>query len=374
MTMEGKSVNQSRLFLAGIGMITPAGGNVPLTAAAVKAGVNVYSESRFFNRRGRPIIMARVPLEVFTTLDLEIDYGQHNGNAQYDRIIKMAVIAINEACEGYNVEQPVPLLLAMPEPAAQVDFLTPSVFTNNLAQHCPSWVGAKINRGFHSGRAAGLEALDFAYRYLDDSYHDFILLGGSDSFGHYSRLEPLDDMARLLSTGSQDSFAPGEAAAFLLLTRYPDKALVKDGYMISLCYPGLAHEPGHLYSEEAYRGEALDRAFKNLFQAVSVRLSISRIYSSMNGERHWAKEHGVAYLRNREAFAESLETVHPADVYGDLGAATAPALVALAATDLWSSTGSGRYLVYSSSDYGLRGAVLLEKIRAINGSVRENEP
>src|SRR5690606_40289870 len=97
MTMEGKSVNQTRLFLAGIGMITPAGGNVPLTAAAVKAGVNVYSESRFFNRRGKPIIMARVPLEVFTTLDLEIDYGQHNGNAQYDRIIKMAVIAINEA-------------------------------------------------------------------------------------------------------------------------------------------------------------------------------------------------------------------------------------------------------------------------------------
>jgi len=52
---------------------------------------------------------------------------------------------------------------------------------------------------------------------------------------------------------------------------------------------------------------------------------------------------------------------HPADGYGDLGAATAPALIALAATDLLERNEANTHLVYSLSDYGLRGAVLVNR-------------
>jgi 3-oxoacyl-[acyl-carrier-protein] synthase-1 len=53
-----------------------------------------------------------------------------------------------------------------------------------------------------------------------------------------------------------------------------------------------------LLSDETYRGDGLDAAFK---QALSEHAGegIHTIYASMNGENYWAKEFGVAYLRNK---------------------------------------------------------------------------
>lgn len=351
-----------RLFLAGIGMVTPVGGNTALTTASVTAGVSAYSASQYRDKRTQRIIMANVPTEVFMSLDADIDSGQHS-SAQHERVIRMAIIALNEACSSLDMDCGLPLALAAPEPFSQNDFVNPAVLTENLANNCRPWIEQQLCRSFHSGRAAGIEALDFAYHYLLGTDNDYLLIGGSDCHRHYSRLDPLDAADRLLSAGAQDGFAPGEGATFLLLTPRPEKALVRNGYIIGIGRPGLAQEPGHFYSDEPYLGEGLDKAFK-LALAGEEEISVERIYSSMNGESYWAKEYGVALLRNRAAFAEDVSVEHPADAYGDLGAATAPSLMALAATELWRRATHNDYLVYSSSDYGLRGAVVLSKIKA----------
>jgi len=85
---------------------------------------------------------------------------------------------------------------------------------------------------------------------------------------------------------------------FLLLTRHPERALTQSNHIIALCPPGSSQEPGHLLSDETYRGDGLDAAFK---QALSEHAGegIHTIYASMNGENYWAKEFGVAYLRNK---------------------------------------------------------------------------
>lgn len=56
---------------------------------------------------------------------------------------------------------------------------------------------------------------------------------------------------------------------------------------------------------------------------------------------------------------------HPADCYGDLGAATAIALIALAAEHLYKHKSAKKHLVYSSSDSAKRGAIVVEKITAL---------
>ncbi len=78
----------------------------------------------------------------------------------------------------------------------------------------------------------------------------------------------------------------------------------------------------------------------------------------MTGESHWAKEWGVAYLRAQSAFDDSHGFHHPADCFGDTGAASGPLMVGLAALGI-----SGRYrrspaLAYGSSDHGTRAAVI----------------
>ena len=82
----------------------------------------------------------------------------------------------------------------------------------------------------------------------------------------------------------------------------------------------------------------------------------------MNGEHHWAKEYGVAFIRNQASFQDPVRTEHPADCYGDVGAATGSVLIALAAEHLYSHDGANAHLVYGSSDLSRRGPVVVEKM------------
>ncbi len=352
--------NKKKLYIAGMGMITPVGGNVAMTAAAVAASISAYKVSDFYNLEDQPITMASVPGSIFEEIEADIGTGDRF-NTLHDRVTKMAIIAIREACGQQTTEHPIPLILAMSEAQLELDKLSP--LSQDVEKNCKPWVSASVTRSIRGGRAAGIEALEFAFRYLFDSANDFLLIGGSDSYQDDYLLAPLHKAGRLLTTDSSDSFAPGEAACFLLLTRYPELALVRNGHVIALNQPGIADEPGHLYSEAPYRGDGLDQAFKKAL-INQPEQSIHSIYSSMNGEHHWAKEYGVAFLRNRKMFQDPVRFEHPADCYGDLGSATATTLIALAAEHLFKSTKAQAHLVYSSSDTAKRGAIVIEKMRA----------
>lgn len=162
-----------------------------------------------------------------------------------------------------------------------------------------------------------------------------MLIAGSDSYHDTQRLDPLEKSKRLLSVNPGNGFVPGEGASFLLLRRDP-----------------------------SFLGQGLDQAFKNALQNNS--LSIDQIYSSMNGERYWSKEYGIAQLRNSQHFTSDCKTQHPADCYGDLGSATATTLMALSALNLFKQQTVSQHLVYCSSDTKMRGAVRVEKCHIDN--------
>ena len=363
--------HQTKLYIAGMGMITPVGGNAAMTFAAVNASISAYTlSSDFYNQHFQPVTLAAIPDAVFS--DVEADIIQGDGfNEQHDRIIKMAIIALREACSQQTIKQPIPLVLAMPEVHPGVEHSNASELIKNLVKNCQPWISTSLSRSIHTGRAAGLEALAFAFDYLYDLANDFILIGGSDSNLGDSRLNPLDAANRLLAQGNSDGFAPGEAAGFLLLTRRPELALIRDDHIIALNPPGIADEHGHLFSDLPYRGEGLDQAFKKALAHYS-RTPVHSIYGSMNGENYWAKEYGVAFIRNRIAFQDPVRFEHPADCYGDIGSATSPILIALAAEHLFKTRQAGAHLVYSSSDTEKRGAVVVEKIAVSTLVAAEN--
>lgn len=351
--------DQPRLYIAGMGVITAVGANAPMTAALIDAQMSAYAETDYIGQGGQPVMMAAVPDLVFEEVEAQIGDGDRF-NARHDRVIKMAIIAMREACAQHDTQQPVPLILAMPPGPGDEAGLTPLV--QNLERNCKPWINAEQTRRIHSGRAAGIEAIDFAFRYLYDLPDEFLLVGGSDSYRDDARLGPLVDAERLLVVGARDGFAPGEAAGFLLLTRKPERALRRGGHIVALNPPGIAEELGHLYSQEPYRGDGLDLAFKQALANHHSQQKIHRVYSSMNGEHHWAKEYGVAFIRNKPHFHEPVEIEHPAEYYGDIGAATAPVLIALAAEHLFNNAKATADLVYSSSDHTQRGAIVIEKI------------
>lgn len=125
-----------------------------------------------------------------------------------------------------------------------------------------------------------------------------VLIGGSDNYQNSELLAALDKEDRLLAPGVVDGFAPGESTGFVLLTRNPTLALHSATHLPSLLTPGIADEPGHLFNDEIYRGDGLDQAFKDALTAYDGDINIGNIYSSMNFEHFWAKEYGVAKIRN----------------------------------------------------------------------------
>jgi len=351
---------QQRAYIVGTGMITSIGANAAMTAASVRAGISRYTISDYLTNEGQPITMCSMPEEVFSSMQVDVDEWDYY-SGQYDHIIKMAIIALQEAVSGLRFERPIPLVLAMPEPGADISPIFPKMLITSLVKQSELPLSVERVRTIHTGRAAGIQGLDLALRYLYELGEDYVLLGGSDSHACYPRLEELDARERLLTSTSLDGFAPGEGAGFLLLTRHPARGLTRDGHIVALCSPGESEEPGHIYSDEPYRGDGLDQAFKLALQNHQGP-AIRTVYSSMNGERYWAKEYGVAMMRSKSCFQEEVTVEHPADCYGDLGAATGPVLIGLAADNLLKQPGLATHLVYSSSDCASRAALRVEKI------------
>lgn len=347
-------------YIAGMGMVTPIGANVEMTAAAVRAGISGYGVSDFYNESDEPVTMALVPEEFFTDMDIEIDEGDYYG-AQHERIIKMAITALREALSQAVIETPVPLILAFPEPLAEIQYHFPASLKSNLLAHQGFPIQKEMFHGVHTGRSAGIHTIDSALRYLYDQGHDYVLIGASDSYFQCPRLIEFDEINRLLSSTNSDGFAPAEGAGFILLTRHIQLAQNFNQTVIGLHGPGTGDEPGHIYSEETYLGDGLDLAFKRALSGCSEQ-PVKQIYSSMNGEKYWSKEYGVAMMRNKRFFDDNVELEHPADCFGDLGSACGPVLIGLAAKALTGKPSSKASMVYCSSDNANRAALIIEKI------------
>jgi 3-oxoacyl-[acyl-carrier-protein] synthase-1 len=373
----------NNIYIAGIGMVTAVGGNANMTAAAINAGMSGYQASEFISTTGKPITMATVPDEVFDDLNFNLT-RHHKFYSQHGHIIKMAILAMQDAyvnsCASSEQKSPMPLLLAMPESRIGVEQMPAEIFIENIIDFSDLPIDPNKVHRIYSGRSAGLELLALAQRYLFEQNEEFVLMGGSDSPLDNDLLGQLEVEGRLLFEHQTDAFAPGEAASFILLTKNPEFAKKINEQFISLYPVGLGKEPGHLTSDLPYKGEGLDLAFKSALVSHQQN-DISTIYSSMNGENFWAKEFGVAQLRNKKSFTEQVNINHPADCIGDVGAAMGTTLLGLSAMNLLnqaqqnnasgkssskSSSKPASHLIYSSSDGEKRAAVVIKKMTMAN--------
>lgn len=166
-----------RLFIAKTGMITAVGPNTLMTSAFVAAGRSGYEISHHRSKNNERITMALVPSAVFDEFNLELEECNPY-NAQFDHTLKMAIIAAREALESQPIAQPIPLILSMPEPM-HAPAMPNGLLTRNLAEHCAPVITPELTRSFHNGRAAGIQAIDFAFQYLSDN--PLILIGASES-------------------------------------------------------------------------------------------------------------------------------------------------------------------------------------------------
>lgn len=351
------------VYIADTGIITAIGEKTDQVYAAARAGISGYKAASYFTKDRQNMMLASVPDGALPALSDRLNLSGKR-SFRDKRLLRMSLVAAIDAMKSYTETDPVPLIFSAPENYSGFDNSLNGQFITDLCEQSGLAIDIDNSRLIHTGRPGVIDALKLATHYLYDEGFNHVLIGGADSCQHSEYLAFLDADSRIRAqrinpTQAEDSFFPGEGAAFLLLTRHPAQALKTAKHRIRLDAPGFGHESGHLYSEQPYRAEGLDQAVK---QALANRQTpeqpVHLVYSSMNGENHWTKEFGVALTRNSEHFSEQLIIEHPAENYGDIGAATGAGLILMAHSRLLLDK-PGCCLVCSSADQQSRAAICL---------------
>jgi 3-oxoacyl-[acyl-carrier-protein] synthase-1 len=292
--------------------------------------------------------------------------ARHSGLSPHDqRLLRLAGPALREALAHCPTPASVPVLVGLHEPWPELPVPDSEDFLKALAAQAGVEPATARSRVFSQGRASGLVALEQALKLLGEERRTpLVVAGGVDSYLALDLLARLDGEGRLPTGVITDGFIPGEGAAFLLLARPGEARRLGLAPLALLAGVGLAEERGHRYSPEPYLGEGLAAAFTQLFKGREAPPPIHRVYAGLNGESFWAKEWGVAYLRNSKRFVEGLQLEHPVQNFGDPGAALGPLMVGLAAIGLHRGHQEGPCLVWCSSDGSERGAALLQRMPA----------
>lgn len=347
----------SLLWIHGLGVTSPLGDTAATTAAAVRAGVSRRRESAFINGNGDPMITAEVPESALPPLAPALA-ARADLPPRHRRMLRLATHALREATKDLAATDRVPLLLATPEPHPG---LPAPAFTDTLLADLALQTGAPLwlerSALAPPGRPGALVALTAAAALLRDPAVDCVLVGGVDTYLDAGLLAQLDRERRVTAVGVRDGFAPGEGAAFVLLSGARERAGVRARVTLSL--PGLGHEPGHRHSDVPHRGDGLADAVREALRG-RPPASVPTVHAGLNGEHDGARAWAVAALRSSEALAAGLRVEHPADCLGDAGAAMAPTAVALAAIALEQRTLSAPILLWCAADGPLRAATILD--------------
>ena len=349
----------THIYIAGAGLISAVGGNIAMNATSVTAGISGYSDSPAFSRKFKAMKMACIPDEALPPLDEEIAKSKGMSQA-YARMLRAISPAMNECLGSKTPNQPIPLFLALPEGLPGVVRTPPEGILKCVATQTKIPIDLSYSRQLSTGRAGGLHATDMAIQYLMQTGNDFALVAGIDSPLDHAWLAKLDHEDRILQDGAKDAFAPGEAAACLLLASHSGKLKLGRQKSVWFTLPGHGDEPGHRYSDEPYLGEGLASAFQKALQQTDSKEPIHNIYTTLNGENFGAKELSVALTRNSSVLSNEYQIHHPADVLGDTGAASVPAYMGIIAFRLLSNRLQGRTALLVASDSQYRGAITLQ--------------
>ncbi len=347
----------------GVGLVTAVGMGSAQTAACVLAGLDGLEETAILNARLQPLVMGLLPESSLPPLAAQLE--EVDGlDPRPRRMLRLAVPALDEVVSALPESvrsAEIPLLVATPERHPEMSEPIPEAFLDHRALQSGLDLDWSRSRTFETGRAGVYRAVEEALGMLARREIDRVLVGGIDTPLDLNLLALLDREGRLLAPGVMDGFLPGEGAGFLLLGR--DGSDVLDGLVpiARIAAAAVGHEPGHRRSDEPYRGDGLAGTFSTLFsRSGPLDRPVQTAWLGLNGESFPAKEWSVASIRSSQEISSEVDVRHPADCFGDIGAALGPVMLGLASLGVAERTCEAPCLVWSSADGPERGAVLIE--------------
>jgi 3-oxoacyl-[acyl-carrier-protein] synthase-1 len=344
----------SDVEIIGLGARTPLGLASDASAAAVRGALSVIGQHPFFvDKTGEPMMMA---CDAVLPADLD-------GTNRYLELARPSLAeALRPLTNRRGATGVITTIVGLPEkrPGRAEDL--ESVLAADLVETA-NQLGLSLQvQTISYGHSSGLMALDAAVRRIRAGEIDVCLVGGVDSYIQGETLEWLDQNRQLMSGVNRSGFAPGEAAGFCLVASsiFARRAGVQPVARVVSVFTAL--EPKRIKTDTICIGEGLAAAIRGACAALDPAAGkVEQTFCDMNGERYRSTEYTYALMRTSRFFAWT-RVAHPADCWGDIGAASGPLFACLAVAS-WSrayATGP-RALLWTSSESGYRAAAVLER-------------
>ena len=343
--------------VVGTGAATAVGACAAASAAAVRAGIAYAVDHPFMlDRECEPMVVASA-----SYIDPEL-----RGSARFEML---AALAAHDALAGWagpdGPAMRIRLLVALPEDRPGL----PRGLAGNVERHLARSLGALSSiesvRCLARGHAGGAIVLEQARREIADDPSVVCLVGGVDSYLDADTLRWLENNEQLHGPHFSWGFRPGEASGFCLLCSASRARQLGFAASVHLHPAGVAQEPVPIKQQGVCTGEGLTSAFNLALSGMGPPHRVTHTICDMNGEPYRADEYGFALLRTSEHFEDGAGFQTPAESWGDVGAASVPLFVMLAAeADKKGYAPGPASLLWASSEDGLRGACVVSSARS----------
>ena len=296
------------LGIVAAGMVTGVGLSAQASCAAIRCGINNFSETRFMAGSGSWIVGSAVPLEV-----------PWRG---IEKSAKMAASAVRECLDALpklaNADVAIPLVLCIAEedrPGRLAGLGGPLLFDVErelgIRLHPDSCVIAQ-------GRVGGALGMHRAQKLLYDNRHPFVVIAGVDTYLTGRTLAAFSSANRLLTADNSNGFIPGEAAAAIVL-----KAVGQDAAAMVCAGIGFAREGATIASEQPLRADGMVEAVRAATGMAKIEFdAIDYRISDVSGEQYRFKEVALTTTRLLRKHKANFGLGHPADSVGEVGAAS----------------------------------------------------
>jgi 3-oxoacyl-[acyl-carrier-protein] synthase-1 len=336
-------------------VLCAAGRGADQVWASVRAGAAHITNSLVMNRQFEAIRMGLIPENALEPVSPELE--SLSLPSRPFRMLRLAAPTLRALPKAIRSE-PIALYLGLPELLPD-EAAWLAAFPAQLARFAGCEIDTAASRTLPSGRASVFSAIEQALAAFEADPSKSIVVGGVDTFLDLRLLATLDADQRILGSSAKDAFIPGEGAAFLVLASEAN-ARASTSASINIAGAISCLDAGHRYGSDPARGEGLAQAIEALRLSLGDRAQpVATIFAGLNGESFDAKLWGVAHVRHSDFFTTSTKFEHPADCFGDTGAATGALLVALAKVALSSGQRAGPALAWAASDQESRGCALL---------------
>jgi 3-oxoacyl-[acyl-carrier-protein] synthase-1 len=335
--------------VVGMGGCTTIGTCLPSIRAAVGGEIACFTSSDHLRHRqsGEPITLAMMELTAKHTPVEERMMVLVRGAAE-DALLSWSEIAARAGIPGYRL----PVILCVPPMRPGFSKEAQIRLSRRIAKSLPVRFDASNCTLLNTGHESGLSALQYAHGLMGKDHLPACLVGGVDSYVDIDTLHWLEKQERLKGDEQAGGLIPGEGAGFLLICRKEFAVRHRLDFYAELVSLARGYEPAPWYVGKPTTGQGLTRTLQEVFKSPRLKTKRAEVtYCDMNGESWRAEEWSFAYLRTAGHHGEPLDLRHPADCWGDIGAASGILLVALAAMDLsCEEEKDKRALIWTASD------------------------